>query len=324
MYEPPGPLGGFSNSVAAQERAHTASMAQGKDDEDGAHTRSPDIRCWACSCARVLVCDSESQTLRGLQLVLHGAGFEVDATASGKEALDRAALRMPGAAIIELSLPDGDGVGVCRRLRDWSAMPLIVLSAVGDEEQKVRALEAGADDYLTKPFGPRELIARLHAIMRRVRHGDDQPAFHLGSPEINLASRVVRREGEEVRLTPIEFKLLCVLVRHPGRLLTHTTLLREVWGAAYEEDRQTLRAHIANLRRKLDPAGGPPLIRTDHGVGYSFTDWRNADRAAWRLSETARPQSPYLRRPAAQRPRPAPPVNVTRWQVSEATYRRVA
>jgi two-component system, OmpR family, KDP operon response regulator KdpE len=274
---------------------------------------------------RVLVCDSDSQTLRGLQVVLHAAGFEVDATSSGKDGLDRAALRMPDAAIIELSLPDGDGVGVCRRLRDWSAMPLIVLSAVGDEEQKVRALEAGADDYLTKPFGPRELIARLHAIMRRASHGDDQPTFYLGSLEINLASHVVLREGEEVRLTPIEFKLLCVLVRHPGRLLTHTTLLREVWGAAYEEDRQTLRAHIANLRRKLDPTGGqPPLIRTDHGIGYRFTDWSNADRPLWRFSETARPQSPCLRCPAAQRPRPAPPVNVTRWRASEATYRRVA
>jgi two-component system KDP operon response regulator KdpE len=270
---------------------------------------------------RVLVCDSESQTLRGLQVVLRGAGFEVDATAFGEDALDRAALRIPDAAIIELSLPDGDGVGVCRRLRDWSAMPLIVLSAVVDEEQKVRALEGGADDYLTKPFGPRELIARLDAIMRRARHGDDQPAIHVGSLEINLASRVVRRDGGEVRLTPIEFKLLCVLVRHPGRLLTHTTLLREVWGAAYKEDRQTLRAHIANLRRKLDPAGGPPLIRNDHGIGYRITDLRNADRAAWRLSETARPQSPCLRRRAVQRPRPGPPVDVTRWQVSEATCR---
>jgi two-component system KDP operon response regulator KdpE len=247
---------------------------------------------------RALVCDSESQTLRGLQVVLRGAGFEVDATTTGKEALDRAALRTPDAALIELLLPDGDGVDVCRRLREWSAMPLIVLSAVGDEEQKVRALEAGADDYLTKPFGPRELIARLHAIMRRAGHSDDQPAFHLGGLEINLASRVVRRDGEEVRLTPIEFRLLRVLVRHPGQLLTHTALLREVWGAAYDEDRQTLRAHIANLRRKLEPAGGPPLIRTDHGVGYRLADIHNT--------------------------RPVPRVNVTRWHVSEATYRCVA
>jgi two-component system, OmpR family, KDP operon response regulator KdpE len=216
---------------------------------------------------RVLVADSDSQSLRGLQVLLRGAGLEVDATTTGKEALDRAALRVPEAAIIELLLPDGDGVGVCRRLREWSAMPLIVLSAVDDEEQKVRALDAGADDYLTKPFGSRELVARLHAIMRRAARGDDQPALALGGLEINLASRVVRHNGEEVRLTPIEFKLLRVLVSHPGRLLTHTALLREVWGAAYEEDRQTLRAHIANLRRKLEPATGPPLIRTDHGSG---------------------------------------------------------
>jgi two-component system KDP operon response regulator KdpE len=274
---------------------------------------------------RVLVCDSESQTLRVLQVVLRGAGFEVDATTTGKEALDRAALRMPEAALIELLLPDGDGVGLCRQLREWSAMPVIVLSVVSDEEQKVRALDAGADDYLTKPFGPRELIARLNATMRRGRYGDDQPAVHLGGLEIDLASRVVRRKGEEIRLTPIEFKLLRVFVGHPGRLLTHTALLREVWGVAYEEDRQTLRAHIANLRRKLEPGGGPPLIRTDHGVGYRFTDWRNVERVPRRLSEAARPQSPCRRRPPEAQPRrPVPPVSVTRWQISEATYRRVA
>jgi DNA-binding winged helix-turn-helix (wHTH) protein len=172
----------------------------------------------------------------------------------------------------------------------------------------------------------RELIARLHAIMRRARHGDDQPAFHVGSLEINLASRVVRREGEEVRLTPIEFKLLCVLLRHPGQLLTHTRLLQEVWGAAHEEDRQTLRAHIANLRRKLDSAGRPPLIRTDHGIGYGFTDWRDADCAARRLTESAPPPSSCPRRPAGQRLRPVPQVNVniTHWQVRRTTYRLVA
>jgi two-component system, OmpR family, KDP operon response regulator KdpE len=274
---------------------------------------------------RVLVCDRESQTLRALQVVLRDAGFEVDTSTTGKEALDRTARRMPDAALIELLLPDGDAVGLCRRLRERSAMPVIVLSAVGDEEQKVRALEAGADDYLTKPFGPRELIARLHAIMRRGRYGDDQPPFHLGGLEINLASRVVRREGEEVRLTPIEFSLLRVLVGHPGRLLTHAELLRAGWGAAYEEDRQTLRSHIANLRCKLNPAGGPPLIRTDHGVGYRFTEWPNADRPPQPLSQTPRPPSPRLRYlPDAQSRRPAPPVNATRWQVSEATYRRVA
>jgi two-component system, OmpR family, KDP operon response regulator KdpE len=274
---------------------------------------------------RVLVCDSESQTMRGLQVVLRGAGFEVDATTTGEEALDRAALRTPDAALTELVLPDGDGVSVCRQLREWSAMPLVVLSEVGDEDQKVRALEAGADDYLTKPFGPRELIARLHAIMRRARYGGDQPAFHFGSLEINLASRVVRREGEEVRLTPIEFKLLRVLIGHSGRLLTHTALLREVWGVAHEEDRQTLRAHIANLRRKLEPAGGPSLIRTDHGVGYRFVEWRDADRPSQRLSEVARLQSPCPTRPPAAQPRgPVASVNVTRWQFSETTYRCVA
>ena len=217
---------------------------------------------------RVLMCDADPQGLRALRVVLRGAGFEVDETSTAQAALHHAGLRPPDAAIIEFVLPDGDAVQVCRRLREWSAMPLIVLSAIDDEEPKVRALDAGADCHLTKPFGARELIARLRATLRRAHRSDDQSRVALHGLEIDLAAHVVCRAGQEVHLTPIEFKLLRVLVRHRGRLLTHDALLQQVWGARYQADPQTLRTHIANLRRKLDPTHGPPLIGTHHGVGY--------------------------------------------------------
>jgi two-component system KDP operon response regulator KdpE len=219
----------------------------------------------------VLVCDGQLQSLRALRVVLRGAGFEVDETTTAKQALAHAALRVPDAAVIELVLFDGDGVEVCHGLREWSAMPVIMLSTIDEEGQKVRALDGGADDYLTKPFGARELVARLRAALRRTSSADDESRIALGGLEIDLAGHVVYREGQELHLTPIEFRLLRVLVQHRGRLLTHSALLRQVWGTAYEGDRQTLRAHIANLRRKLEPVDGLPLIRTRHGVGYRFT-----------------------------------------------------
>ncbi len=220
---------------------------------------------------RVLVCDDELQILRALRIVLRDAGFEPVATATAAEALDAAALRPPRAAIIDLVLPDGSGIEVCRRLREWSEMPILVLSAVGEEDQKVLALEAGADDYLTKPFSPRELIARLRAVLRRAGEGADEPTVVAGELEIDFASRVVRRAGEEVHLTPIEHDLLRALVRNRGRLMTHRALLTEVWGPQYADATDVLRTHIANLRRKVEPAdGGPRHIRTDPGVGYRF------------------------------------------------------
>jgi two-component system KDP operon response regulator KdpE len=221
---------------------------------------------------RILVCDADAQSLHALRVVFRGAGFEVDATGTAAEALDRGALRLPAAAIIELVLPDGDGVEVCRRLREWSAMPVILLSAVGDEDVQLCAFEAGADDYVTKPFRPRELVARLLANLRRVRPEGEEPRVELDGLEIDLAACVVRREGEVVHLTPIEFKLLRVLTQNRGRLLTHRALLQQVWGPAYMDARQMLRAHIANLRRKIEPADGERLIHTDHGVGYRLTD----------------------------------------------------
>jgi two-component system KDP operon response regulator KdpE len=220
--------------------------------------------------ARVLVCDDEPQILRALKVLLRDAGFDVDAAATAQEALDHAALRPPSAAIIDLVLPDGTGVEVCRALREWSEMPIIVLSAVGDEDAKVEALAAGADDYVTKPFGPRELIARLQAALRRMGPGADEPSIRADGLEIDLAAHVVRRDGEPVHLTPTEFELLLTLARHRGRLMTHRMLLTEVWGPQYADDTQVLRAHVANLRRKIEPADGPRYIRTDAGVGYRF------------------------------------------------------
>jgi two-component system KDP operon response regulator KdpE len=218
---------------------------------------------------RVLICDDELHILRALKVVLRDAGFDVVATATVKEALDAAAVRPPDAAIIDLVLPDGHGVEICRELRKWSDMPIIVLSALGEEGEKVAALEAGADDYVTKPFGPRELVARLHAALRRAGTADDEPTVRLDGLEVDLPARIVRRDGESVHLSPIEFDLLRVLVRNRGRLMTHRNLLTEVWGPGYAQDTQVLRTTIARLRAKIEPkAAGPRHIQTDPGIGY--------------------------------------------------------
>jgi two-component system KDP operon response regulator KdpE len=218
----------------------------------------------------VLVCDDESQILRALRVVLREAGFDVALASTASEALDAAAVRPPHAAILDLVLPDGDGIEVTRQLREWSSMPIIVLSAVGEEEQKVRALAAGADDYVTKPFGPRELVARLEAALRRAAPASDEPVLRADGLELDLAAHEVRRHGEELHLTPIEFDLLRTLMTNRGRLLTHSALLSQVWGGAYADDVATLRTHIANLRRKIERGEGPRLIRTEPGIGYRF------------------------------------------------------
>jgi len=216
----------------------------------------------------VLVCDDEPQILRALKVVLREAGYEAIGAETAREALDNAALRHPDAAIVDLVLPDGDGVDVCAQLRSWSEMPILVLSAVGEEEQKVRALEAGADDYVTKPFGPKELVARLRAAMRRAPRGSEEPNVEIDGLRVDLAAHTASRDGEEIHLTPTEFELLRVLVRNRGRLMTHRALLTEVWGPAWSEDTATLRTHVANLRRKVETGEGERLIRTDPGVGY--------------------------------------------------------
>ena len=217
---------------------------------------------------RVLVCDDELQILRALRVVLGDAGFEVVAVATGQEALDAAAVHPPNAAIVDLVLPDLDGVEVTTQLREWSQMPILVLSAVGDETEKIRALNAGADDYVTKPFNPGELIARLNAVLRRSGAAASEPVIEVGDLELDLAAHQVRREGEPVHLTKTEYELLRVLTVNRGRLMTHRALLLEVWGPGYENDKQVLRAHMANLRRKIERDGNNRLIRTDPGVGY--------------------------------------------------------
>jgi two-component system KDP operon response regulator KdpE len=221
--------------------------------------------------AKVLVVDDETQILRALRVILRDAGFEAFPADSGEEALDVAAVQRPDAAIVDLVLPDFDGVEVCRRLREWSKMPIIVLSAVGEEDAKVRALAAGADDYVTKPFGPRELVARLQAVLRRMGDTPEDVIIRADGLELDLAARAVRRDGADVHLTPTEFDLLRVLARNRGRLITHRELLQSVWGPGYTEDTQVLRAHVANLRRKIEPQDGPRYIRTDPGVGYRFS-----------------------------------------------------
>ena len=219
----------------------------------------------------MLVCDDEPHVLRAVKVVLRQAGFEMIELGIVKEVFDQAALQHPDAAIIDLLLPDGDGIDIVRELRTWSQMPIIVLSAVGEDEQKVRALEEGADDYVVKPFSPRELVARLNAVLRRAAGEADEAVLVADGLEVDLAAREVRRDGREVHLTPIEFDLLRVLARNGGRLMTHRSLLEEVWGHAYLDDTATLRTHIARLRAKIEPADERGrIIRTEPGVGYRF------------------------------------------------------
>ncbi len=221
---------------------------------------------------RVLVVDDEPQILRGLKVVLRQAGFEVETAATKSEALDRVAVRPPEILVLDLILPDGSGVDVCEEVRGWSRLPIIVLSAVGDEREKVRALDAGADDYLTKPFGTDELLARLRALMRR--SGDaGQPVISLGDLSIDVAGHTVMRGGEQIHLTPLEFDLLRVLALHAGKLVTHRQLLTEVWGPEYVDETHYLRVHIAHIRAKLQPdASSPRYLVTDPGVGYRLRE----------------------------------------------------
>ncbi len=220
---------------------------------------------------RVLVCDDDPQIRRALRLVLEEAGFTVVMTETGEEALDRAALARPHLAIVDLMLPDVHGIEVCARLREWSELPILVLSAIDEEAIKIEALQRGADDYVTKPFAPGELIARVRAALRRARRGVSEPRVEVDGLVIDVAAHAVWLDGAEVHLTPIEFSLLRVLAVNRGLLLTHSQLLIEVWGPEHADATSLLRTHIANLRRKLQPGQSPrPFIRTDSGIGYRF------------------------------------------------------
>ena len=223
--------------------------------------------------SRVLVVDDEPQILRALQTNLRGAGYEVETAATGEAALTTAAMRPPDAVILDLVLPDRSGTEVCRELRRWSSAPILVLSLVGEEREKVAALDAGADDYVEKPFGIEELLARLRAALRRAAARSGGPVLEIGDLVVDLDKRSVTVAGKLVQLTPNEFELLRVLAQNPGKLLTHPTILREVWGPAYGDESHYLHVYVSQLRRKIEPdPARPRYLLTEPGAGYRLVD----------------------------------------------------
>ena len=221
---------------------------------------------------RVLVVDDEPQILRALRTTLRGAGYEVDTAATAEAALAAAAAHPPEAMILDLVLPDGSGTDVCREFRTWSEAPVIVLSAVGEEREKVAALDAGADDYVTKPFSVDELLARLRAVLRR-SVAASEPVIRVGELSIDVPNRAVTRDGTRVKLSPHEFDLLRVLAQNRGKLLTHRKLLREVWGPAYQVEAHYLHVYVSHLRRKIEPdPSSPRYLLTESGAGYRLVE----------------------------------------------------
>ncbi len=220
---------------------------------------------------RVLVIDDEAPILRALKINLTARKYEVSTAADGASGLEAMARDRPDVLILDLGLPDMDGTEVIRGVRGWTSTPIIVLSAWGQESQKVAALDAGADDYVTKPFGMDELLARLRAAVRRASPAPDEPVVAAGDFTVDLAAKRVTRGGRDVRLTPTEWQLLEVLVRNSGRLVSQRQLLHEVWGPGYETEGNYLRVFVAQLRRKLesDPSR-PRYLLTEAGMGYRF------------------------------------------------------
>jgi two-component system, OmpR family, KDP operon response regulator KdpE len=222
--------------------------------------------------ARILVVDDEPQILRALQTNLRGAGYDVDTAATAEAALASAAIRPPDAVILDLVLPDGRGTDVCRELRRWSAAPVLLLSVVGEEQEKVAALDAGADDYVEKPFGVEELLARLRAALRRAGPPGG-PVLEIGELAVDLEKRLVTVQGRPVQLTPHEFGLLRLLAQNEGKLMTHPTILREVWGPAYGDESHYLHVYVSQLRRKIEPdPARPRYLLTEPGVGYRLVN----------------------------------------------------
>jgi two-component system KDP operon response regulator KdpE len=221
---------------------------------------------------RILVVDDEPQFLRALQTNLRGAGYDVVTATTADEALSAAGLHPPEAIILDLLLPDGRGTDVTRELRRWTEAPIILVSAVGDEVEKIEALDAGADDYVTKPFAIGELLARLRAALRRAGTAGE-PTLRIGEIVLDLDKRLVTVRGDTVHLTPHEFELLRVLAQNEGKLLTHKAILRQVWGPAYQTESSYLHVFVSQLRRKLeeDPAR-PRYILTEPGAGYRLVD----------------------------------------------------
>jgi two-component system KDP operon response regulator KdpE len=217
----------------------------------------------------VLIIDDEIQIRRLLRVTLEGNGYRVFEAASGQEGLVEAAQRHPDIVVLDLGLPDMDGVAVLQRLREWSEAPVLVLSVREGEEDKVGALDCGADDYMNKPFSTAELLARLRAARRRAQPVADNAVFHSGPLQVDLSGRLVTLKGKEIKLTPTEYSLLRLLVRNAGKVVTHRQILKEVWGPNYAEQTHYLRVYMAHLREKLeaDPSR-PELLLTEPGVGY--------------------------------------------------------
>ncbi|MEX0875155.1 MAG: response regulator [Actinomycetota bacterium] len=220
---------------------------------------------------RVLVVDDEAQISRALAVNLKARGYEVDVAGSGEKALDIAARVHPDAVILDLGLPGMDGTDVVRGLRGWSSVPIIVLSVRDSERDKVAALDAGADDYVTKPFGMDELLARLRAAVRRATPASEEAIVATDHFEVDLAAKKIQKAGEDLRLTPTEWHLVEVLVRNRGKLVSQRQLLQEVWGPKYEEETNYLRVFMAQIRRKLEPdPARPRYFITEPGMGYRF------------------------------------------------------
>jgi len=223
---------------------------------------------------RILIVDDELSIIKFLRANLKAENYETLTAMDGAEALQITEMELPDLVILDIMMPKMDGFEVCRRLREWSQIPIIMLSARGDESDKVKCLDLGADDYITKPFGASELIARVKAVLRRTEAAGTiptQPSFTTGDLEINFAKRQVTVAGEEVKLTATEFSLLQELVLNAGKVLTHTHLLNKVWGLEYREERQYLHVFIRRLRTKLEPdPTNPKYIITVPGVGYQF------------------------------------------------------
>ncbi len=218
-----------------------------------------------------LIVDDEVQIRRLLRVVLEGENYQVYEAATGQQGLSETATRRPDVILLDLGLPDMEGLAVLKRLREWSEAPVIVLTVRDDEQEKVAALDAGADDYVTKPFSTPELLARLRAAQRKTRPEEEISVFKSGDLIVDLTARVVTRGGHEVKLTATEYALLRLFVRYPGRVLTHRHILREIWGPKSEEHRQYLRVYVTHLRQKIEPdPGNPSLIKTESGIGYRF------------------------------------------------------
>lgn len=219
--------------------------------------------------ATALVIDDERQIRKLLRIVLEEDHYRVLESESGKQGLSDVALRRPDVVLLDLGLPDLDGLSVLKRLREWSHVPVLILSVKEGAEDKVNALDAGADDYVTKPFESSELLARLRAIQRRATSTSDEPFFRAGSLEIDFNARSVTLKGREVKLTATEYALLKILAQHAGKVVTHKQLLREVWGPNSEEQSQYLRVYMTHLRKKIEPADArDKLLRTESGIGY--------------------------------------------------------